>query len=194
MGFLTKEQAQAMLELARGTDAYLGLLIAFSTGMRRGEIMGLRWKNVDLKEGIIHVVEQLQASGLKPLKTRASRRDIPMPRDLWEALKHHRTQQRVISLDGFVLAKADGSVRELGWLDRAFARYRDKLGLDRNLTLHSARKSFATWLAQAGVDPKTVAALLGHADIRTTLQIYQGVTPEMVRNASRVLDGLASNI
>lgn len=173
---------------------YLGLLIAFSTGMRRGEIMGLRWKNVDLKEGIIHVVEQLQASGLKPLKTCASRRDIPMPRDLWEALKHHRTQQRVISLDGFVLAKADGSVRELGWLDRAFARYRDQLGLNRNLTLHSARKSFATWLAQAGVDPKTVAALLGHADIRTTLQIYQGVTPEMVRNASRVLDGLASNI
>ncbi|MBE3576856.1 MAG: site-specific integrase [Limnochordales bacterium] len=193
VAFLTKEQARLMLEEAKKSVAYLPLLLAFSTGMRRGEILGLRWRNVDLQHGVIHVVEQLQRDGLQPLKTQQSRRDIPMPPELWETLKRHRASQKVISLDGFVCTGRHGGPVSAQHLDHMFAAIRDRLGLDKRLTLHSTRKSFATWLADAGVDPKTIAALLGHGDVRTTLAIYQGVTLDMARRAVSTISGLTAS-
>ena len=182
---LTQEQARAMLEAVKGTPAYIPFLLAFATGMRRGEVLGLRWSDVDLTTAQIHVRGQWQRDGYEELlKTSSSYRAIPISAPIVEVLRQHKAAQKVVALAGWV---CPGRFMDRPYspqnLDHTFARVRDKLGLDKRLTFHSIRKTFATWLAAAGVDPKTAARLLGHSNVRTTLEIYQEVTADMTRDA-----------
>lgn len=84
-----------------------------------------------------------------------------------------------------------GSTLQPGELDHAFARVRRRLGLPEKATFHCLRRSLSTWLAEAGVNPKVIAQLLGHADVSTTLNIYQGVTQRMAEAVTRFTTGFA---
>jgi len=188
---ITREQAQDILNAAKGSRAYIPLVIAFATGMRRGEVLGLRWQDLDLDRGLVHVRGQWQRDGYQALKTSSNERTVPLPPSVVEILRHHRASQKVVSLSGWVCTgRFADQPFSAQWLDHYFAKIRDQLGLDKRLTVHSIRRSYATWLAESGVDPKTIASLLGHSTIRTTLEIYQQVTGNMTQRAAESLSSM----
>lgn len=194
---LTRDQAAAVLREVQGTRYYLPFLLAVTTGMRRGEIMGLRWQHIDLAHGLVHVREQWQKGedgqyASFPVKTRSGVRDIPIPPDVVAALRRHRAESKVVSLEGYVFARPeDGRPWQPGELDHAFARVRRRIGLPEKATFHCLRRSLSTWLAEAGVNPKVIAQLLGHADVSTTLNIYQSVTQRMAETVTQFTTGFA---
>lgn len=193
---LSWQDVPRVLEAVRGTIYFVPLLIAMSTGLRRGEVTGLRWQNVDLERGVIRVREQLQQDEethevrLAPVKTPASRRDVPLPPDVVEVLRQHRAAQGNPGPTAFVCTSKRGTFLNPRQLNGAWSRVRRRLQLPAGLRLHDMRGSFATWLAERGVDVKVTSRLLGHADVRVTLGIYQSVTGEMERKAALALEGI----
>ncbi len=192
---LDRADVSRVLEEVRGSRYYIPFLLAMSAGLRRGEIIGLRWPNVDLDEGIIYVREQLQLDednkpALEDVKTPAAIRDIPIPADVVQVLKKHRASQKVVDLDGFVVTNSRGGHLRLWDLDHKWGEIREKLGLPKKMVLHDLRGSWATWMAAAKVDVKATSQLLGHSDERVTLRIYQTVTKEMKREAARAMEGI----
>jgi integrase len=193
---LPRDRVGEVLALADGSTYYLPLLIAMATGMRRAEIVGLRWANVDLQARVIRVREQLQADRhgrltLQPLKTESSSRDIPLPGDLIQVLRQVR--ETAAPEIEFVCATRSGKPIRPDNLDHAWATIRRKLDLPRNLTFHDLRHSFTNWLVEKGVDIKTVSAILGHRSELFTLSVYRSVTPLTRREAARAMEGIASN-
>lgn len=185
-----------VLAEVEGTRYYIPFLLAMSAGLRRGEIIGLRWKNVDLENGIIHVREQIQrGEDKKPkletiMKTEAAVRDVPIPSDVVAALREHRRHQKVVDLNGFVVTNSRGGHLRMWDLDKKWSEIREKLGLPKKMVFHDLRGSWVTWLAERKVDMKAASQLLGHTDERTTRRLYQSVTREMKLEAARAMEGI----
>lgn len=192
---LTQADAARVLEAVAGTRFYLPFLLAMATGMRRGEIIGLRWQDIDLEQGVIHVRHQLQRGTagrltLQDVKTRSSLRDIPVHPQVVAELRQHQARQGVVAGDGFVFTTSTGHHFQLADLDRAWARVRRTLNLPETMRFHDIRGSWATWAAEKRLPLKTAMTILGHADERTLLRVYQSVTAEMTREAAGVVDGV----
>lgn len=193
---LNATQANRLLELARSTKLYLPVLLALACGLRRGEILALRWRRVDLDAATLTVAEATEQTRdgirFKAPKSETSRRTLALPAPVVAALKRHRTEQdqqrrRAESawqeLD-LVVANEDGSVvvpeRLTGWFRDFIARHPE---LPR-VSFHDLRRTSCTLMAQAGVNPKVASGILGHSDIRLTLNIYTEALPEMHREAA----------
>lgn len=192
---LDKEEATKMLEAARDTRYYLPFLLAMATGMRRNEILGLTWDCVDLQAGMIHVRQQWNkkadgTGGLVPPKTAKSIRDVPIPPEVVDALAAHKITQEAQGLGPLVFDRGDGTPIAPTDFTHAWARLRRDLKLPEGLRLHDLRGSYITWLAERGVDPKTIAQLVGHADVKVTAEFYQRVTAKMLRRAAKAVEGL----
>jgi len=141
------------------------LAIALNTGMRRGEILNLRWPQVDFRSRLVHVIKT----------KRAKNRIVPMNRTLYETLKALR-------------AEASGSDKVYEWkhVQKAYEKARKNAELV-GLRLHDLRHTFATRLIQAGVDVFTVQRILGHSTITMTMRYVHSFEPEM-RAAVEKLD------
>lgn len=191
---LTNEQARALLNALDGTRAYLFCLLALSTGMRRGEILGLMWEDIDFEESVIRVthnksfsMHDLDAPVTELLKTEAARRVLPMSHLLRERLLQEKAQSDslfVISMqDGGSLTKSafrslwknverrtvgEGPVpRELG---QTYGKM--TVSLDFTVHPHQLRHTYITQLFEAGLDIKQVQYLAGHAKPEMTLRVY----------------------
>ena len=162
---------------AEGWDGYqIGVLLGVTTGMRRGEVLGLNWGAVDLGEHVLHVRAQFGKEGtLKAPKTRASRRGIHLDEGTVEALE---TWKRTQGLgDGAVVTGPRGGRIGANELGEHFRELMKNLGLGGGKpyvgpSFHSLRRAHATLLVADGVDPKTVQARLGHESLGTTLSLY----------------------
>jgi len=189
---------QAMMALASPT-VRLAILLAVTTGMRRGELMGLRWHNVDLERGlmpdgppvalaVVHVRQAVvQVNGkvhTKEPKTAKGRRSITIPEVTRQALLEHRERQaawivaagRTVPLDGPVLAhlRADPTGRTgytPDWLSQEWERLRAKIGRPE-LQLKGLRALHASILAEGATSPAALAKRQGHAQVSTTLNYY----------------------
>ena len=189
---LPKDKVPQVLEKARDTRYYLPFLVAMATGMRRNEILGLTWDNVDLEAGIIRVRQQWGKRkdgswGLVPPKTEAGAREIPIPPEVVDALAAHKVTQEAQGLGPLVFDRGDGKPIPPEQLDAAWKRVREDLGLPANLRLHDLRGSYITWLAEAKVDPKATAQLAGHKDVKVTWALYQSVTQAMREEAAQAI-------
>jgi integrase len=169
-------------------------LLAASTGMRRGELLGLRWVDADLERGSATIAQTRVAFGkvkiTKEPKTVRSRRRIPLTPRVVGALrvhKKHLTEERLAA----GAAYADGGLvfpDELGGsldpasISAAFSREVGRAELPR-ITLHGLRHSFATVALEAGVDVLYVSELLGHSSPAITQAVYQHVRPERLEAA-----------
>jgi integrase len=177
-------------------DSYNPLwLLALATGMRLGELRGLRWCDVELARGALHVRQQITRVGRKDRtsepKTNAGRRTISLPADAIEALKEHHTQRpvRPIALDpaqrdtDLVFAREDGTALDQDAISSRFNRAVARTKLKR-ITFHGMRHTHATLLLLAGVNVKAVSARLGHSSIQITLDTYAHLLPEMEQHAA----------
>jgi integrase len=196
---LTAEQAAQLLESIKRSRSYWPVLIALSTGMRRGEILALRWRNIDLERGIVRVVESLEqtkaALRFKAPKTEKARA-ITLPSFAVEELRRLKRQQaeELLALgvrqSGETLAcgRHDGEPMPPRSLTHEFAKIAGRAKGVPRVRFHDLRHSHATQLLSAGVHPKVAQERLGHSTITTTLDLYSHVTETMQGDAAAKLD------
>jgi integrase len=202
---LDASEIQALLEAARGTPLENLLAVAVGTGMRLGELLGLRWRDVDLKAGAVSVVQNLQRVGgglaAVPPKTASSRRRIEIGPETAAALRRQRRwvlEQRLAWGPAWrgdewdlVFPREDGSPQHPNSVRYAFRALCRRAGLAEPLPrIHDLRHAHATHLLAAGVPPHVVARRLGHGDVATTLRIYAHALPPQERDAAAKADAL----
>ena len=159
----------------------LAWLLALCCGLRRGELCGLRWSDVDMRGGVIHVRNQRQrlASGAiidKAPKSAAGRRDLPIPADVLPALRAGR------QLAGYVVLACTGRPITPSGLDQAHARLLARAGLP-HIRLHDVRHTMGAVAIREQVPIKVLQYLLGHAHYSTTADIYAHVDAVAARAA-----------
>ncbi len=181
------EHAEALLQTAA---AFLALS-DFCRGMRQGELLGLRWSDIDFESQTLSVAQQLQAGQLVDLKSAMSRRTLPMPDIAVNALLNHRSRQQhgsIASLRGLVFTTSTGTGIAARNLVRSFKALLRKVGLPESIRFHDLRHSALSYVVAHGVDPKTVQAIAGHSDVRLTLNVYSHAMAEGLRDAASVMD------
>lgn len=200
---LNIEQLRALIAAAQGTVWYLPILLAASTGMRRGEVLALRWEDVDLDRRVIHVRRSLEQVGTelayKEPKTAKSRRLIDIPAGLAVALSEHNAIQKqrkiefeeVYQDEGLIVCREDGVPLKPDSLSRNFRRFIHEKGLPA-ISYHGLRHTHATLLVMDGVPVKIVSDRLGHSSVNLTLDTYTHSTLIDQRAAVDSFDALLS--
>lgn len=194
----TSEETRAIVAAAPGVYE-IPVLLAATTGMRRGEILGLRWSSVDLVGGRIQIAQTLQkvrgeVRFVAP-KTDKSRRTVSLPASTVERLRRHRKEQaerRLLlgaawrDLD-LVVEGGRGEHLDPDSLTHSFARITAGLGLP-SVRLHDLRHAFATTLLVGGVHPKVVSEALGHSSVAFTMDVYSHVLPTMGEQVAAAIE------
>ena len=195
----THEESAKALEGIKESRTYWPVLIALATGMRRGEVLALRWKHVDFVRKNVSVVQSLEQtrSGLRFKDTKSSRaRGIPLPGYAVEELGRLKRQQAEELLavgirqtpDTLVCCRADGKPLQPRSVTQQFTKVQKAFsGLPR-LRYHDIRHSHATQLLKGGVHAKVKQERLGHSTIATTMDLYSHVTETMQAEAAERLD------
>ncbi|CAM5437783.1 tyrosine-type recombinase/integrase [Streptomyces avidinii] len=197
---LTAAEARQLLQAAGGDRLHALYELALRTGLRKGELLGLRWEDLDLDSGTANISRSLQrtrTAGLTslPTKTRASERRIALPTECARSLRSHREQQdeekqvaRASWKDsGLVFTTTAGSPLDPANVTRHFRGLLDRAGL-RRIRFHDLRHSTATLLLEQGVDLVVIKELLGHAHIGVTAGVYAHVRLRLQRQAINTLD------
>jgi integrase len=199
MTTLTTEQGARLLDAIRQYRVYWPVLIALVTGARRGEILALRWRNVDLDRGTARIVESLEQTkaGMRFKAPKTDRaRVVTLPAFAIEELRWLKREQaeRLLMLgvrqggDTLVCAREDGEAMLPTSLTHEFAKVAGRVKDVPRVRFHDLRHSHATQLMLAGVHPKVAQERLGHASITTTLDLYSHVTATMQEDAAAKLD------
>ncbi len=218
MRVLTTEEQDKFLKILSENKSGIIFKLDLASGMRRGELLGLRWKDVDLKEGVLRVNQSLSRTKVnfdkestenktaimiqKP-KTKKGERSIPLFSSIISDLKEHKMAEKAkfqtlgwddIKIkqyfkDGFVFTNELGGHIEPRNLTRKFYALVKAAGIPK-ANLHALRHSLATRLLEMNVSPKVVQEILGHSTITLTLDTYSHVMPELKRDAVDKLSGL----
>jgi integrase len=198
---LTEAEATHLLDTLRETYLYLPAFLALYTGMRLGEILGLRWEDVDLKNEVIHVRQasvQTRAGKpeYKPPKSAKGRRTVDISPAVVRELKAHRKRQLEWKLKagsawrdtGLVCTWEDGSPINPPSLGSRFRVLARRAGFA--ISFHDLRHTHASLLLKAGVPLKVAQERLGHATITLTGDTYTHLLPTMQREAALKLEAL----
>jgi integrase len=192
---LSVEEARALLLAAEGTRLYALWAVAWAVGLRRGEALGLRWKDVDLDRGELRVSQTLQRVDGRlqfvPPKSERSRRRVPLPPVTMAALKRHHLQaaneaaKRAGSVgpDDLVFTSSTGTPLEPRNANRVFTDLLKTARL-RPTRFHDLRHTCASLLLAQGVSPRVVMETLGHSAIAVTMNTYGHVMPLAQREAA----------
>jgi integrase len=200
MQTLSLEEVGRFLDVARDTDYYVYFATLLYTGLRRGELLALRWRNLDLGSGKLSVVETAYRLGsgeyrIKEPKTPQSRRTVILPPSLVELFRVYRFDQELLRIqlgisleaDDFVFIRPDGNPMNPNAVTLAFRRIIKKAGL-KEIRIHDLRHTHATLMLKAGIHPKVVSERLGHASIGITLDLYSHVLPGLQEAAAEKFD------
>lgn len=191
----TAEQLRSFLDHVREDRLYAAWLTLATSGLRRGELLGLRWQDADLEAGRLSIRRSLVLVGGHPQvldpKTRKSRRTVPIPAETVAALKAHRKTQVSERLalgpgyqdEGLVFCKEDGTPLHPDTFSEHFERHGKAAGLLK-IRVHDVRHTFATLALQAGVPAKVVSETLGHTGVGITLDTYSHIVPGMQEEAA----------
>lgn len=206
----TLAEVQRFLPAAVGDRLGMLYIVMACTGLRNGELRGLRWQDVDLEAKVLHLRGALSRDGtVGTTKTKGSRRQVELPLLAVAALRAQRTRQAEERLalgeawgggrdgngagdggqGGLVFTTTIGTPLDGIHLLRAFYRLCDDVGLPR-IRLHDLRHLQASLLLAAGIHPKVVAERLGHSRTAITMDTYSHVLPTLQREAADVLDRL----
>jgi integrase len=185
-----KAELSQLMAAVNGTDIEMIVRIAIFAGLRRGELCGLKWDDLNISTGTLTVQRSItQVRGIveeKPTKTDAPRQ-IKLSDSLLTALKAYRLKlQKSSKLSEWMCVKLKGGRHTPYSLGRSFHRVAVKAGM--KLTLHSLRHTQATMLINAGVPVKVVSERLGHSTTTITQNLYTHVLPHMQDQAASVLE------
>jgi integrase len=202
MQTLDADQVRAFLAAATGDRWEALWLLAVTTGMRQGELLGLRWSDVDLDRGVLHVTGNLSRGpgGLEVTrpKTHRSRRPIRLSQAGAGALRRHKAAQAVERLQAgaawedheLVFCRPTGRPLTAAWLVRGrFQPLLKRAGLPL-IRFHDLRHTAATLWFRSGVNPKIVQETLGHSRVAITLDTYSHMIPDLQAETARVMDTL----
>jgi integrase len=197
---LTADQVKTLFEVARSDRLEALYFLAVTTGLRQGELLGLKWDDIDLEVGTLQVRRTLTTAKGGPVlstpKTKSSRRTVKLSHTTLEVLRSHLERQlgeidRAGSLwseNGLIFASEAGEP-----LDRRYiTTHRFKPLLKRaklpQIRFHDLRHTCATLLLSKNVNPKVVSEMLGHASIAITLDTYSHVLPNMQESAAKAME------
>ena len=189
----TALQLSAFLESSRSHRLWPAIYVAATTGMRRGEVLGLRWGDIDLEQRRVSVHRTIIAIAYETaestVKTRTSRRVVDLAAETVEVLRTWRGLQLVeghkVADDELVFCRTDGRPLHPHSLSQTFERLATRSG-QPVIRLHDLRHTHATLLLKAGVPLKVVSERLGHATPAFTMAVYQHVLPGMQAEAATV--------
>jgi integrase len=199
---LDEKQTALLLKSCEQSRLYIIVLLAVTTGLRRGEVLALRWRDVDFETSTLRVMQSLEETkstlDFKEPKTSKSKRSVELLKTTIDALRKHRAEQNKIRLmlgpaytsKDLVCAKVDGNFFSPKEVTRAFWALVRGIKELPNFRLHDLRHSHATQLLRAGVHPKIVSERLGHSTIGITLDIYSHLLPGMQKEAAGKLDAV----
>jgi integrase len=186
------EEARRFLQAARRDPLHAAFTFLLAYGLRRGEILGLSWDDLDFDQGVIHVRRQVVRAGgrlhLGPVKTAAGVRELPLLEIAREALIEHEARQLLGNSvsewdrERLIFTTASGRPVEPRNIGRSFERIVRKAGL-RPIRLHDLRHTTASLLKKLGVSPRDAMVILGHSNISVTLGIYTHVDEDSRRDA-----------
>ena len=197
---MNREQVRSLFEAASGDRLEALYIVAVTAGLRRGELQGLKWEDVDLEAGMLQVRRTLsepKGGYIFEAPKSGKGRNIRLTRRAAEALRAHRKRQLEERMEraglwdeqGLVFPSEVGTPRLGGNLHRSFKAALSRAGLPE-IRFHDMRHTCATLLLRQGVNPKYVQELLGHADIALTLNVYSHVLPDMGDAAAGAMDAV----
>jgi integrase len=201
MSYLSPEDVNHFLNFAKDTPFYVLFYTAIYTGLRRGELLALRWKDIDLDFATLSVVQTLQhipKAGyvIKEPKTRQSRRLVDLPTSLAIMLREYKQEQvltfknlwgNTITPDNLVFCTIEGKPLPPNGVTKAFRDLARKAGY-RGVRFHDLRHTHATLMLRQGIHPKIVSERLGHTSIMITLDTYSHVLPGLQAAAAQRFD------
>jgi integrase len=195
---LSPEQVKVLLAAAHGDRLEALFILALHTGLRRGELLALKWPDVDLEAGKLSVQRSLAADGtFNPPKRKNSKRSVRLTTAAVEAIKSHRAAQNQERLTlgslwddhDLIFPNRSGRPMSGGNLyHRDWKNLLKRACLPHTFTFHSLRHTFATTLLRQNVNPKIVQEALGHATITQTMDTYSHVMPDMQDAATAALE------
>ena len=174
---LTLDEVRQILASEPGPLFFLAVF----TGLRVGELLGLKWEDIDFRASTLRLVRQFNRKGeLVPLKTSASKRVVEIPPIALESLASTRKSS------GPIFSGIEPSHIVRDFLKPVLRR----AGIEKHVTFHGLRHTFATLMLQSGADPKTTQGALGHARIAETMDTYSHFLPSLSKSAARRLNDL----
>jgi integrase len=184
---LTSEETKRLLRAARGDTLEALYILAVTTGMRQGELLGLKWDDIDLNEGTLRVRRTLWEGKTTPPKTPKANRSIRLTKIAKDALRKHL--KRANGSEWVFSTKSGTPTNCHNLTKRSWWPLLKKTGLPK-IPFHNLRHTAATLLLSQSVHPKLVQELLGHADIATTLDTYSHVIPSMGGRTASAMEDL----
>ena len=188
MKTLTADQLSAFFQEARDSGVYELYYLDLATGLRRGELLGLKWTDVDFQHGVLKIQRAISRQNGKvveaPLKTKNAYRTLPMSADAIDVLMQ---QRRKTGNSEWVFPSPTGGPMSPDSVLHMLQRVLKRAGLPR-IRFHDLRHTFATLALENGMDVKTLSAMLGHVSAVTTLDIYTHITGDMQRAAAASID------
>ncbi len=196
---LSREQVNALFTAVSGKRLEPLYVLAITAGLREGELLGLKWEDVDLDSGMLQVrrsLSEARSGRIFEAPKSGKGRSIRLTRKALSALRDHRKRQleeRMKSAgfwqeSGLVFPSRVGTPLGGRNLNRSFNRDLERAGLPRNFRFHDLRHTCATLLLKQGLHPTFVQQLLGHGDVSLTLNVYSHVLPDMGDQATTAME------
>lgn len=207
---LTKEEAKRYLTVLEEDRLYAAFVVELTTGLRRGELIGLHWSDLNFETGTLKIRRQIirmrhpdgtTSLEYAPLKTPAAYRTIILPKIALAELKAHKARQaeekllygKLYQKEGLIFCSVWGEKLDTRCLYRIHCKALKDAGIPHT-AFHNLRHTVATLLLQAGENIKTIQELLGHADPDTLMTTYAHVLDEMKRSAANKLDSIFTEV
>lgn len=195
---MTVEQAERLIAVKTTPWWSAYVLVAVLCGLRPGELLGLRWEDVDLDELVLRVRKRLDETTLTlvELKTEESRRTLKMPQAVAAALRTLKAWQAAERLrrgadftdNGLVFCSANGAPKWASEVRRRFKRLCDRAGIGSDWHCHEQRHTFVSVLSDGGVDIEQIADAVGHKNSTVTKTVYRHVISDKISAAANVMD------
>jgi len=197
---LTEEQVRTLLDAVKG-DVLEGIItVTLVTGLRRGEVLGLKWEDIDLENKYLYVrrsVGRAYKYGIieSEPKTKSGLRVIKLPNIVVDVIREHKVRQDAVKIEigdkwqdsGYVFCNGKGKFLDASQLQVMYKRLLKRTMLP-NIRFHDLRHSAATIMISMGVNPKVVQEILGHSTISMTMDTYAHVLPSMQEDATQKLN------
>ena len=185
---LTIEEQKKFLEVAKGTSNYNQFALLLQTGLRTGELIGLKWSDIDFDKKVIHIQRSMEYRysvgewRIGEPKSKSGYRDVPLTEEAISILKNQREKLntiKVINMEfkDFVFLCRKGEPTKNSAYDTTLFKLCDKAGIDR-FSMHVLRHTYATRAIEGGIRPKTLQVILGHSNVGITMNLYVHVTED----------------